>query len=709
MNTPKLKANALSLLAPSIALIYLEAVLKLTAQLPFFSPGTPGTVAAALCAGAIISLICSLPGKTKAGVWLGFGLIEALTVWFLIAYFTDNAYQVFMDASSVFGEAGNVVNGFGDTVLHVLVFGLPVILLYHLPSVLWLVFNRRLDWRGEKKLPQCALLLLCAVVFGVGSYAFSNADEALRAKYNEQYNYDMSVRTFGLLTGTGLDVRHIALGGSVEEEIVFAAPLPAEKFVPEPLEKIEYQPAPQQPAEENPPVLQTEPEEAEPEIEPEAEPEPPDIDYPENILPIDFAALAENESNPYISQVHSYVSTAAASSQNEYTGLFKGKNLILITAEAFTAEIIDPQRTPTLYRLANKGIVFEDFYQPAWGGSTSTGEFSFLMGTIPTTASAIQYTIGHNLYFTLGNQLQREGYFSRAYHNGAVEYYNRHLTHKNLGYSEYIACGNWMEKGLSGGWPASDLEMLQYTLPDYIDEESFSVYYMSVSGHCNYRFSEQINAMSVKNKAAVEGMEYSEKVLAYYAANQELENALSFLVGELEAKGIADDTVIAICADHYPYGLERSMTWNNDRDYLCELYGCDRLTNLTRDHNAGIIWSGCLEDLDEPIVVSAPSYSLDMLPTLSNLFGLEFDSRLLVGRDVLSDAEPLVIWMDYSWLTDKGYYNGADATFTANEGVEVDEDYVARINQTVQNKMAFSKAVLNYDYYGLLFGPDEVN
>ena len=100
-------------------------------------------------------------------------------------------------------------------------------------------------------------------------------------------------------------------------------------------------------------------------------------DYGENVSDVDFAKLSESESDETLKSMHQYVNSVAPSEKNEYTGLFKGKNLILICAEAFSDQVISKELTPTLYRLTHKGIYFSDFYQPNWGGSTSTGEYSF--------------------------------------------------------------------------------------------------------------------------------------------------------------------------------------------------------------------------------------------------------------------------------------------------------------------------------------------
>ncbi|MBR6603944.1 MAG: sulfatase-like hydrolase/transferase, partial [Clostridia bacterium] len=245
--------------------------------------------------------------------------------------------------------------------------------------------------------------------------------------------------------------------------------------------------------------------------------------------------------------------------------------------------------------------------------------------------------------------------------------------------------------------------MMKFTFDKYCSEEPFNIYYMTVSGHCLYSWTG--NSMSKRNRETFENMDASETIKAYHAANYELEKGLSYIVSQLEAKGMADDTVIVISTDHYPYGLEKGESWGNDKDYLSELYGYDPAGNIfLRDHSALIMWSGCLEDREEKVVVDTPVYSLDILPTLLNLFGIEYDSRLLVGRDVFSEAEPIVLWTNYSWLTDKGTYDARTGTFTPMNGAEVDDAYVKRIKGIVGNKINYSKSVISLDYFNILFG-----
>ena len=201
----------------------------------------------------------------------------------------------------------------------------------------------------------------------------------------------------------------------------------------------------------------------------------------------------------------------------------------------------------------------------------------------------------------------------------------------------------------------------------------------------------------------------SAPVQAYVAANLELEAALSYLVEQLEARGIADDTVICLSADHYPYALAET-----DVDYYAELTGRqDTDLDTSRYRNALILWCG---SMTEPVTVDVPCSAVDIVPTLSNLFGLSYDSRLLSGRDILDDSYnaasasgsfPLVILptsAGNSWATAAGVYEAPTGTFTPNPGITVEDGYVDSINRLVSTKYTYAKLLIQYDYYRVVLG-----
>ena len=616
----------------------------------------------ALTTGAVLALFTSfLPGR--AGKRVAFVCSIVLTVLYMTEYFLENAFQLFMSLSVVAAGAGGVATDFVDTVKTLILINFWRIVLLLVPTILFALFCRpkRVRRYTAPRLAGVAALF-CALTVLVVRLVPGYADGFTA------FAFDNAVRDYGLHVALVLDA---AKG---QESASFAD-------VPEATEPTEEETTPE--------------EETEAATEEATEAETVPVVREPQVLDLDFGALAAAESDKEVASLHSYVASLTPSMTNEYTGLFEGKNLILISAEAFTGAWLDPELTPTLWRLVHEGIYFSDYYQPLWGASTTGGEYSNVVGLVPNSGKCMKETYQQDFFLTMGNQLQALGYSSAAYHNNSYTYYSRHETHTLLGYDKFIGMGNGMEEGVTNCWPQSDVEMIDFTIPQHLDSQPFSLYYMSVSGHSEY--SQGGNDMSLKNYSVVADMDASEAIKCYIAANLEFEYAMASLVAQLEEAGIADDTVIAISSDHYPYGLDQSDAWGTSESYLSELFGqpCD--SRFVRDQNALIIWSGCLEDMD--IVVDDPVSSLDLLPTLSNLFGVKYDSRLLPGRDVFSDTAPLVFWPDYSWKTDKGTYNSSNRTFTPNEGVTVDDGYVNRISSQVKNKLTYSKSVQTEDYF----------
>ena len=509
------------------------------------------------------------------------------------------------------------------------------------------------------------LLFLCAFVLtGVGSFAASHL--GAKDKYKSQFEFNKATETFGLLTSVKLSSKYAIFGNDAASQFAVETSAEAKKNSKK------------------------------------------NKDYGENVSDVDFAKLSESESDETLKSMHQYVNSVAPSEKNEYTGLFKGKNLILICAEAFSDQVISKELTPTLYRLTHKGIYFSDFYQPSWGGSTSTGEYSFLTGLIPIDGvETIQETRDKLNYYTMGTQLMKEGYYSCAYHNGAYDFYSRQLTHKNLGYADFLGEGNGLEE-IAGSW-VGDSVMFDKTMDTYMNQQPFSIYYMTVSGHCVYKKDNAKVKENLDTVKKVLGDGLKDTTLYYYCYQLELEKALTVMVEKLEEAGIADDTVICMTSDHYPYGLEISKTFGNTEDFVTDLYGYKYKTPWEKDHNTWLLWSGCLENENKDMAceIKTPTYSIDITPTLMNLFGIEYDSRLLVGRDVFSDTPPLVIWNDYSWKTDKGTFNAATDEFKPNKGKKVDENYIESINNTVTNKIRFSDQILKTDYYKVVFGDSQ--
>lgn len=657
------RSNYISYFFMPLALIYLEVVIRSLAGHVNNTGNIIAMILLSFACGTILNLLASLTKRPRLNAWIAWLLLEIITVIFMISFFVQDTYQNYVNIATVFEGAGGIVKEFGSSIIAIITRRYMTILLFEIPAILLLFLSpifHVLRFKRNKPRAYAVLLILFAVLEAAG-IGLSLRTQNNRIKLMAEYEFNTVVRCFNLGTGLKLDLAYMAFGNPYSGVFLEEAA---------------------------------------------KEPSSDAAKYGTNSLDLDFAALAADETDPKVKSVHEYISTLTPSAKNEYTGLFSGKNLVFVSVEAMSKEMIREDTMPTLYHMMTSGIVFEDYYQPYWNGSTATGEFSNLLGIIPTKAMAsYEGTLGKNFYFSIGNELMRDGYLSLAYHNGNWDYYNRHLIHPNLGYEKFYADGTGMEEALSGKWPPSDLEMMQYAAAMFEEHSPFNVYFMTVAGHFPYLHQKNVLVDKYQDRTAQEG--YSDVLEAYICTEIDFEESIRYLLDELKRSGEYENTVFVLAPDHFPYGLTESDAWLTDQDYLPELYGYTPTNLAERDHNALIIWSPMLEEM-EPITVSEPTYSVDILPTLLNLFGKEFDSRLFAGRDCLSDAEGLVIWPDYSWRTEKGTYLALENEFiptsdSSFESAGEEAAYIERIKTIVRNKMTLSTRILDLNYYNVLY------
>ena len=408
---------------------------------------------------------------------------------------------------------------------------------------------------------------------------------------------------------------------------------------------------------------------------------------------IDFPKLAESTDDAMCKTTDEYLAQVVPTRKNSYTGLLQDYNLITICAESFCPWFISEELTPTLYKLSHTGIIFDNYYG-TFQSVTTNGEYTMCMGLYPDmsrtkTDSSFNVAGTNYLPFCLGNALKDKGYQTWGYHDYIGDFYNRNITHANMGYT-FKAADSGLDMKID--WPSSDLEMMEASVDDYLSsKEPFHAYYMTFSGHYQYNWD---NAMSDKNRDAVRDLPYSEPVKAYIACNLELENALTYLMERLEQAGVANKTCIVLTNDHYPYGL-------TEEEYN-ELAGQTLDTTFEKYRNSFICY---VPGLSENIVVDEYCSTADILPTLLNLFGVDYDSRLLAGADVLSNGIHMAILSDKSFLTKAFRYDaGTETVIPADESITVSDEQLEAYRLYVDNKFQMSSNIVNSDYYAHVFG-----
>jgi len=626
-------------------IIYLELIYRIFVLNSFFNLNTLSMVLFSIPWISLFGLLLNVY-KEKLNRILNIVFTSLITIIYLAQIVYYNFYNSMFSFFSLTTGTGQVMQ-FWQIILEVILRIGYVFALVLVPYILYLVFNKKLFnyKRLNLKWMFSILITLLISLFGINLEIRIDKDGIYSTK-GLLYSIHapmLTIEKTGLLTMEAIDLYRYTFG--FEEEVI------------EDSEEVTF-------------IIED------------------PVGY--NALDIDFDKLINNTKDNDVKNMHKYFSSVEPTLKNKYTGLFEGKNVIFISAEAFDTIAIDKEITPTLYKMANNSFVFNNYYQPLYPVSTSDGEYMNLTSLIPKEGVWSFYKSSSiEMPFGFGTVFKNKGYISYAFHNHHYNYYERGKSHPNLGFN-YIGCRNGLEKKMECDyWPNSDYEMMKATLDYYLDKDKpFATYYMTVSGHLNYNFYG--NHMAMRNKKAVSKLKYSDAVKAYYATQIEFDKALELLLKTLEEKELLDDTLIVIAPDHYPYGLTIKQ--------MNEVSKINRNDKFENYHTSLIMYNPSIEKTEINDIVS----SLDILPTIYNLFGIEYDSRLLMGRDIFSEEESIVILSDRSWITNKGKYNSVNKKFTKTTDEEVSQEYIDEINKIVYKRFTMSSLILDNDYYSKL-------
>jgi len=574
-----------------------------------------------------------------------------ITLLFLFQYVFYRLFSVFFSFHTI-GLANQAADFSNIIIDSIKMYFIPILIL-SLPLIIILLLKRRIQFYRLIKPVKITGLIIFIILVLLSYVSLIPGKSKLYSAYNLYYKVnaeDKNIDKFGLITATRLDLVHVIFGF---EEKIIVDDKGGLVNPDEPKEKV--------------------------------------ITY--NVSDINFDELINNEKNNNVKQLYTYFKNQTPTNQNDYTGYFKDKNLVFILAEGFNSIAVSKELTPTLYKLTNNGFVFNNYYSPVFL-STTGGEFQATTGLIPNQ-EILKNWKGQTpkISYALGHQFNSLGYNVNAFHDWTYSYYERNKTMNTLGFKNYTGCRNGLEKEMSCKWLPSDVDLINVTTPKYVDSDRFMTFYISVSGHAPYNFGGG-NSMAVRNKSAVKDLPYSEKVRAYIASQIEFDKAVEALINNLEAAGKLDDTVIVITGDHYPYTL------TTDEINEVSTYKRDGVVEVNRSNL--IIWNN---QITEPIYVDKVGSQIDVLPTILNLFGINYDSRLIVGKDILSDYPGLATFSNRSWVSDKGTYFASQKKFVPREGVtDIPSDYVDQINSEVANRFAISGQIIGNDIYKKILG-----
>lgn len=620
-----------------VTLLYMDIVYNLFTYTMYLRSSIISIILFDLLNATVIYILTSY-FKEKINRIITYIIYSFLLVWYS-TYFIF--YKIFITPFSItlFKQSDQVLK-FGGSLIISILSNIYMIILFSIPLVLSIILRKRIkskEFNLKRFLINIGIVILTFLIY-IGNIFIQG--KGIGSPYNlyfETKNIALNIERLGIIPSTYLDIKRSIFGFNERIQIVHEITEDSDEL----------------------------------------------FDYDYNNLDLDFSGGSGT-----IYNINSFMENESGTKQNKYTGMFKDKNLVFVVAESFSEIAVREDLTPTLYKLVHEGFDFKNFYTSN-NLSTIGGEFQALTGLYADNEILDSWRSG-NRYFPYGlaNVFKPLGYSTFAYHNNSAYFQDRNIYIKSQGFDNFKGCYNGLEKVMNCEvWPQSDVDMINATINDYINSDKFVTYYMTVSGHFYYTYN--LNQQAAKNRSLVDHLDYPEEVRGYLATQIELDRALESLISKLSEAGKLDDTVIVLLADHYPYYLS-----NNHLNLLSDYY---RDPLIEANSNNLIIYNSKMKK----VTVDKVGMSIDVLPTVLNLFGVNYDSRLIMGKDILSNTEGIAIFKDKSWVTNKGTYYASSGVFEPSVN-EIPDGYVNYINNIVNNRVAISRMIVASNYYNYI-------
>jgi phosphoglycerol transferase MdoB-like AlkP superfamily enzyme len=409
---------------------------------------------------------------------------------------------------------------------------------------------------------------------------------------------------------------------------------------------------------------------------------------------------------------------------NQYTNMFKGKNILTVHAESIQEFVIGlkingEEVTPNLNKLSQEGLYFSNFYSQVGVGTSSDAEFTLNTSLMPATNGTVFISYWNREYLTIPKMLKEQGYYNFSMHGNNGDMWNRLVMHKEMGYDRFYNKKDY-EIDDTVGLGLSDKSFFRQSIPiiKNISEKHQNFYgtLIMLSNHTPFVDGKTLKPFSdfpvdykitKTNEQGVEetvSMPYMEGTTLgnYLKSVHYSDEALGELMVGLENQGLLDNTVVVIYGDHDA----RLPKADYNRLYNYDPY-TDALKDKTDPTYKTVDYYEYELNRKVPLIILSKNIKpkqitkvmgmYDVLPTLGNMFG--FSSPYQLGHDIFSINDNMVVFANGNWITGDVYYNSQKNEFKVlNDTAVISQDYINKYSHDAEEKINVSNDIIIYDY-----------
>jgi len=413
--------------------------------------------------------------------------------------------------------------------------------------------------------------------------------------------------------------------------------------------------------------------------------------------------------------------------ENEYTDIFKGKNILTIHAESIQQYVLDmsfngKEVAPNLKKLASEGLYFSNFHSEESVGTSSDTEFTLNTSLMPSSSGTVFVSYFDRDYLTIPKLLAEKDYYSFSMHGNNCDFWNRQAAHKSFGYNKFYCSTKDFDTSKTIGLGLSDKSFFKQAVPkiETISKENKNFYgtlimltnhtpFTGIEDYSDYKVTyeyKKVNPNTGLKETVTDKYMEGTKLGSYFKSVHYADEAIGQLINDLDKKGLLDNTVIVIYGDHdaklkkdefnrlYNYDFKKDKVMDESNSKYDEFdyydYELNRKVPL-------IIWTK--DSKDNKVLnkeITKVMGMIDVLPTLGNMF--DFNSKYALGNDIFSVKDNVVVFPNGNFLTDKIYYSQSkDEYKVINNKETISKNYIEKYNKISDNRISVSDSIIVYD------------
>lgn len=377
------------------------------------------------------------------------------------------------------------------------------------------------------------------------------------------------------------------------------------------------------------------------------------------------------------------------------TGLYEGKNVIMIMMETVEDFVIDEDLTPTLYYLMNSGYRFTSTYGVARTNNTYDAEFKSLTSMMYYNSDNYMHTYSKNEFTnSLPTILKKNGYTANSFHSNEGGYFNRDSMHNALGFDKFYTSQD-MELSDHEFYPLdSDMFLSMKDQISPVQDQPFFSFIITFTTHGPYKEERNEHKTYLDEIKANGKYESNEpEFLNFLASTMDLDKGLEIMIDDLEEKEILDDTLIVLFSDHKNYS-DMNMT---------RKYSGSSATEDEYDYEMDKVPFAIYNPDIEQRHIDEVTSQYDITPTILDLLGIKVVSSYYYGQSIFLyevgkyEDKPIII--GYNRFIDKNLIVFDKDIMYVNPDIDDFDSYYLQVQSNVFESIEKFHAFFITDYF----------